>query len=298
MFPHLKKILFLILITASLAACGNNGTGTPLISSVPPGATETPALPTATSEPLAVSVNGEGITLAEYNAELARYKAAQAARGLTVDDQAAAQAVLDELIAQVLLAQGAQEVGFVVDEAALQKRIADLAAQIGGAEALIKWQADHGYSEADFARALRRQIAAAWMRDQIAAQVPTSGEQVHAQQILTYSLETTQRAQTRLQSGEAFEDLAPLYDPNTRGDLGWFPRGYLFEKTVEDAAFNLQPGQMSEIITSGVGYHIIKVLARDPARPLSPDALLRLQAQAVQDWVKQRKDKSAIVFAP
>jgi len=296
MFPHLNKIFCSVLLTASLAACNNNGT--PLTSSVPPGMTQTPSVPTATSEPLAVSINGEGITVAEYNAELARYKAAQVVLGNNVDDQSAAQAVLEELIAQMLLGQGAQAGGFSVDDAALQKRIDDLAAQVGGAETLKQWEAEHGYSESDFARALRRQMAAAWMRDQIAAQVPTSAEQVHVQQILTYSLEAAQRALTRIQNGESFEDLAPLYDPNTRGDLGWFPRGYLFEPAVEEVAFNLQPGQMSEIVTSGVGYHIIKVLARDPGRALSPDALLRLQEQAVQSWVQERREQSAIVFAP
>jgi peptidyl-prolyl cis-trans isomerase C len=215
-----------------------------------------------------------------------------------VDDQSAVQPVLEEMIAQALLAQGAQAEGFTAENELLQKRIDDLTAQVGGPEALIKWQADHGYSEADFAQALRRQIAAAWMRDHIAALVPTAMEQVHVQQILTYSLEAAQRAQARIQAGEAFEDLAPLYDPNTRGDLGWFPRGYLFEPAVEEAAFNLQPGQISDIISSGVGFHIIKMIERDPARPLSPDALLRLQAQAVANWVKQRREQSAIVFAP
>jgi peptidyl-prolyl cis-trans isomerase C len=295
MSPNLKKIFLFILSAALLVACNNNGSRTPLSSVVPPGATNTPSIPTATPEPIAVTVNGEGITVSEFNAELARYKTA---RGLAVDDQSAAQPVMEELIAQVLLAQGAKAEGFTVTDELLQKRINALAAQIGGAEALIKWQADHGYSEADFARALQRQIAAAWMRDHIAALVPTIMEQVHVQQILAYSLEAAQRAQTRMQAGESFEDLAPLYDPNTRGDLGWFPRGYLFEPAVEEAAFNLQPGQMSDIITSAVGFHIIKVIERDPAHVLSPDALARLQTKAVAEWVKQRREQSAIVFAP
>ena len=43
----------------------------------------------------------------EFNAELERFKAAQVELGRTVSDEDASQTVLDDLIAQVLLAQGA-----------------------------------------------------------------------------------------------------------------------------------------------------------------------------------------------
>jgi len=71
--------------------------------------------------------------------------------------------------------------------------------------------------------------------------------------------------------------MAAQVDPVTRGDIGWFPRGYLTEKAVEDAAFSLEAGKYSAIIPGEVGFHIIKTLELQADRPLSPDALLALQ---------------------
>ena len=70
----------------------------------------------------------------------------------------------------------------------------------------------------------------------------------------------------RARAGESFEKLAQEYsaDPSNKnkgGDLGWFGRGRMV-KAFEDAAFALQPGQISEVIETEFGYHIIKVEER------------------------------------
>lgn len=70
----------------------------------------------------------------------------------------------------------------------------------------------------------------------------------------------------RARAGESFEKLAQEYsaDPSNKnkgGDLGWFGRGRMV-KAFEDAAFSLQPGQISEVIETEFGYHIIKVEER------------------------------------
>jgi parvulin-like peptidyl-prolyl isomerase len=87
-------------------------------------------------------------------------------------------------------------------------------------------------------------------------------------------------------------------DPVTRGDIGWFPHGYLAEKAVEDAAFSLEAGAFSAIIPSEVGFHILKLIDRQLARELSPDARSVLQAHALTDWLENRHQQSKIVLAP
>jgi peptidyl-prolyl cis-trans isomerase C len=205
-----------------------------------PTSTPTLVLPaTNTAVPLAVSVNGEGIPIPEFEAELARYQQAQASLGSTVSLEIAKQVVLNDLVDTLLLEQGAAENGFVLDDATLQSRMDALAGQAEGADGLAIWIADHGYSEADFRSALRRQIAAAWMRDQVAASVSTNAEQVHVIQILLYNEGDAQQALGYLQNGWNFVDLAARYDPVTKGELGWFPRGYLPSLVIEEAAFAL-----------------------------------------------------------
>jgi parvulin-like peptidyl-prolyl isomerase len=269
----------------------------------PLGLFETPTpepslTPSPTPIPMAVTINGEGITRAEFEAEVARYQQAQTSLGQSVSPEAAAQTVMANLVDSVLLAQGAAQKGFVVDEATLQARLDALAAQVGGAQTLSAWETAHGYSEADFRSALRRQMAAAWMRDQIAASIPLTADQVHVKQILLYNAEEAQKVLAQLQSGVSFEDLAAQYDSQTHGELGWFPRGYLTEPAIEAAVFGLQPGQYSSVVQSQTGFHIFMLVERDPAHPLAPEVLLVLQEHALQDWLDQRRNTSIILLAP
>jgi peptidyl-prolyl cis-trans isomerase C len=294
--PLFKKLTTTLILTLWLTACSLPSVTTAAPS--PEAPTSTPEPPTATPVPAAATVNGEIIPLAEYQAELARYKSAQAAQGLSFTDEDAATAVLDDMIAQTLLAQGARAAGLSVTEADLQSRIDALVASLGGADKLSAWQSAHGYDDASFRSALKRAAEAALMRDKIIADVPGTIEQVHARQILLYNETDAQRYLAQLAAGANFGELAASVDPVTRGDLGWFPQGYLLNANLEAAAFALQPGQFSQIIPTEVGFHIISVVERGP-HLLSPDALLVLQGRAVTDWVSQQRSQAAItVTAP
>jgi peptidyl-prolyl cis-trans isomerase C len=307
MFPQSKKsiwishkfigtISLILALALGLSACASSST--PEAAPTILVATFTPAPPTPTSEPMALTVNGEGITVAEFEAEAQRYASAQTGLGKPVDQAAVENAVTDDFIAQLLLAQSARTNGFVLDEAGLQARIDALSAQVGGAEALSAWENAHGYSEQAFRSALKRAGEAAWMRDRIISNVPSTAEQVHVQQILLYNQATAQNFLLQLNGGADFDDLALRADPLTRGDLGWVPRGYLLNSQIEDVAFGLEVGQYSDVIATDVGFHIVKVLARDPARPLSPDAYLTMQEQALKNWVEEQKQFADVVLAP
>ena len=291
---RLIRITLTLWIALGLSACASFFTPEP---SSTPQATSTPEPPTATPEPMALTVNGDGITLVEFNAEVQRYLTSQGALGNTVPVEEAANAVREDLTAQLLLAQAAHANGFILDDAALQARIESLAAQVGGAEALSAWESGHGYTEQAFRSALRRSAEAAWLRDKILAEVPSTAEQVHVQQILLYNQDTAQSFLTQLNGGADFDELASRADPLTRGDLGWVPRGYLFEPKIEEAAFSLAVGQHSEVIATDVGFHIVRILARDPQRPLSPDAYLSLQELALKKWIEAQRQQANIVFA-
>jgi parvulin-like peptidyl-prolyl isomerase len=251
--------------------------------------------PSPTPLPLAAIVNGSEITLAEYQAELALYRAASS-KPPSAEEQ---QRVLNDLIDQALLSQAASEKGFVVDDALIQERTARLAEQLGSEQALAQWMVSYQYTEESFRRALARSIAAAWMRDQIIASVPKSAEQIHARQILLYNSDQANEVYALLQAGNNFGNLALQYDPVTGGDLGWFPRGFLLDPKLEEVAFGLQLDQFSPVTQTLAGYHILQVIERDPQRPLDPQALLILQAQAVEDWlIAQRTESEIQIMAP
>jgi peptidyl-prolyl cis-trans isomerase C len=299
---RLLKIMLIGLCTIYLTACNHNNpaptstispemTIEPTITSQQP--TQTPLLPTPTPIPLAVLVNGEAITLDEFTGELARLSAAMPITGTILASDPGA-IVLDDLINQTLLAQSASQNGFIVDETMLNSRINALETQIGGSQMLTEWITTQGYSNEDFNKALKRSIEAAWMRDEIIAAVSETADQVHVRQILLPTTGEADEVYASLQSGTDFIELASQYAPITGGDLGWFPRGYLDEPAIEDAAFALQPGQYSLVIETEIGYHILYLVERDENRSLLPAARKVLQSKALYDWISERRNQSDI----
>jgi peptidyl-prolyl cis-trans isomerase C len=280
-------------------AC-NGSTATAVATQGTDQETATPFQPTiaftatATMEPMAVLVNGEGILLADFQEDLLRFQNATSNQHQEVSAEDANQRVLSDLIGQTLLAQAAVQGGYLVDETTLQARIDELAQKLGGNDVLAAWETQNGYSDASFRRFLKLSLESAWERDQIITSVPSTADEVHARQILVKDADLANQIYQQLQAGDDFEALAFQYDPLTGGDLGWFPRGYLFKPEVEAAAFELQAGQYSSVIQTDYGYHMIYVIERDPQHPLSPEARLELEQQALDQWISDQRSSGDI----
>jgi peptidyl-prolyl cis-trans isomerase C len=92
----------------------------------------------------------------------------------------------------------------------------------------------------------------------------------------------------RAKQGENFAALATeLSDDGSKengGDLGFFPRGRMVP-AFEEVAFTLQPGQISEIVRTQFGYHIIKVEERKTGRALAFD---EAKSQVKDDLTQQQ----------
>ena len=132
----------------------------------------------------------------------------------------------------------------------------------------------------------------------IGAQAPTREEQVHCRHILVETEETAAEVLLRLQQGEDFADLASEYstdesNKNEGGDLDWFGRGAMVEE-FEDVAFALQPGEVSDVVQTSFGYHIIQCLERDENRELD-EATLGLRKQtAFNEWLLEQSSSDAV----
>jgi parvulin-like peptidyl-prolyl isomerase len=146
-------------------------------------------------------------------------------------------------------------------------------------------------SEAEFRDRLQQSL----LRDKLQTaigleQVPGTQDQVHARQILVATQEDAISLMAQLQGGADFGQLAQQLSTDTAtkdkgGDLGWFAQGGLGDKPFDDAAFTLQPGQLSDVIQSARGYGVLQVLERDPARPVAADQLLTQRQKAFTDWL-------------
>jgi parvulin-like peptidyl-prolyl isomerase len=136
------------------------------------------------------------------------------------------------------------------------------------------------------------------LNDQLGADVPATQEQIHARHILVADEATANSVLQRLNNGETFEALAAELSLDTSnkdqgGDLGWFPHGVMVSD-FEDAAFKLQPGQLSPPVKTQFGYHIIRVDERDPNRPVDPQMLSSLKANAIQKWLDDEQKNHQI----
>ena len=86
---------------------------------------------------------------------------------------------------------------------------------------------------------------------------------VHCAHILVEKLSLAQEIKTKIANGESFANLAKQYSIDSLkkrgGDLGFFGRGMMVQE-FEKAAFALEKGQVSDIVKTQFGYHIIKRL--------------------------------------
>jgi parvulin-like peptidyl-prolyl isomerase len=300
----IETLIIFSLITAALGACSLSG------DQPTPTATEIgPIIPANTPEPSPTpteavayyaAVNGFGIRQSSFDASLLQFQTAvQSYPDLLPADKTAQEIVLESLVQRALLAMAARAAGFTADQQSIEIRVAEMVQQAGGEDAFRTWLAENGYTAETFLDEIPLEIEAAWQRDQIAAAVPATMEQIRARQIFFFDGYLASRAYNQLQAGIAFETILGNNSPNDPGYIDWFPRGYLIYPELEETIFSLQPGQYSPVIETPAGYHIVYVLERDPQHELSPEVRLYLQQQAVEQWLDAQIAQSQVeIYTP
>jgi peptidyl-prolyl cis-trans isomerase C len=309
-------ILPMLLVLLLVSACGATtsapietataaapATGEPDAVVAEPGVvTEEPSPPVdpISVEPLAVVVNGASITLDEYEREVELYQADMIAAGYVPDaDTSEGQAaiaqgrqwVLDLMIGHMLTEQAAAAEGVVITDAEVDAAIDSLRQDIGE-EMLNDWLAQQGITLEEMRVRLRGEMISTEMANRVAdVAVPAVQEHIAARHILVATELEARRIHDQLNAGADFASMARTHsqDISTRdlgGDLGFFPKGVLTSKEVEAAAFALQPGQLSDVISSDLGYHIVQVVERVD-QEISPQNLQFLREQVAQAWLDE-----------
>lgn len=241
------------------------------------------------------SVNGVLIPREYLTREVRRFEEQALSQGQAVDESqrdVINRQALDTLIDIELLYQESQRRGFEITEGRIEDQVSNLRAQFTDDEGFAGALEQIGISKDELRTEFKRQIAIQDMIDlDIVPSVSVSDqeqrdyyennpdffftpEQVQARHILilvspdageeekSEARSRMEEIRSRIVAGEDFAELASQFSEDGSsaygGDLGYFRREQMV-KPFADAAFSLKIGQLSGVVATEFGYHLIQV---------------------------------------
>lgn len=259
---------------------------------------------TSLSADVAAVVNGVTISMAEYQEQVAQAESYYLQQpGIDLSTEAGQQAlkslhtqVLDWLIDRILVQQAAASLGIAISDAQVDAEIQRM--QGDDAASFEKWLQANGLTRETLRRQLATDLTTAAVRDAVTGNLSRRVLQIHVRHILTSTEAAAQAAEERLRAGENFITLAREVseDETTRangGDLGFLPEGVM-PPAFDEVAFAMQAGEISGVVQSDFGYHIIQVVEIDPAREVSDDLWPMVQQKAFDDWLSAQRAQAEI----
>ncbi len=251
------------------------------------------------------TVNGVTITQDDFDKEMARVSSQFARGGRSLRESQLPDIknrVLETLINRELLYQESQNKGVKVEDAEVNQQVDILKKRFPNEDEFKAALLEMKISEAELKSQIRKGMAIQQFVDKDLVQdVKVSqkevkdfyknnpgmfkqSEQIKASHILIkvdtqvdksakdQANKKIKEIQKKLEDGEDFAALAKEYSEGPSnvkgGDLGYFERGRMV-KPFEDVAFKLKPGEVSGMVETPFGYHLIKVVDKKPESVVS-----------------------------
>jgi parvulin-like peptidyl-prolyl isomerase len=294
----LQRILLLIVMLSSLAACDGNGKPSP-----PP-------------VPAVAIVNGQSIDFKEFEKALGE-ETALAKREVPLKEE-----VLDNMIRERIMIQRARDLFLSIGEAELDARMEEIRKDYS--DQFDKLFSEGGISLPEWREALRkRMLLEKLIARDVNAKIRVVDEEaeryynanrkaytmdrrVRVAQIVLPDRDRAEGILKRLKAGEDFGKVArevSIGPEATRGgDLGFFERGVMPE-AIDRMVFSLPVGKVSRVVQSPYGFHIFKVLGQadaggrkfgDVREKVIADLRKQKEAEAYKIWIEGLKAKAAI----
>ena len=249
---------------------------------------------------LVASVNGTSITEADIQMETNRIQLQAKTMGQPIDDtmmDAMREKVIQSLINREILFQQSKAKGITIDAIEIDSQMDQIKQRVHSDQPFESQLAEMGISmEAFRYQVIQATAIQKLLEMDVYAQTTVSEkeariffennpqffkkpEEVKASHILIQiktedsieqKLEARQKIediQKKLAAGADFAELAKEFSEGPSnvngGDLGYFDRKRMV-KPFSDAAFSLQPGQVSDIVETRFGFHLIRVTDKKP----------------------------------
>ena len=290
---------------------------------------------------IAAIVNDEVVTMYEVNRE-AQPVIREAEKKAALDDAARSrilQTVLDRLVEKKLIEQKIRELNIKVSEEEIRQAIEDVKKQnnMPSQEALVTALANQGLSFEQYRAQLQEQIeklklvsmevrakihvSETEMREYYDANRAkyTEDESYRARHIffktgekspadeIKRTMTTALMVLAEAKSGKDFAELAKSYseDPAARkdgGDLGVFKKGEM-QAEPESTILAMKPGEVSELVSTPAGFHIIKLEERFSGKLKPFEALKAEIEEAIYrkkseerfgQWAKELRSKASV----
>ena len=230
--------------------------------------------------------------------------------------------VLEQLIVQELLWQEAQRREFVVSGEDVEQQLQKMKSGFDSDMAFLFKIKEGGFTEATYRDDIRQQRSAQRMlHEGIVPDIAisdedvkkfynenldrlSSPEQVRARHILIIpksdddegkrlAHEKLAAVQKALEGGTSFALVAMEHSEGSSatggGDLGFFERGQMVP-AFETVAFALQPGEISDVVETRFGYHIIKVEEHHERQTVPVEEA----SDRIRDYLRQQRLRSEV----
>ena len=282
-----------------------------------------------------INVNGKPISSFDFNNAIHGYSLElyrKPADQLDTKEMAEVRSLaVEKLVARELIFQAALAAGIVADEEAVKEEAQKIIQNFPSEEEFYATLQKAEIDPQAYHRMIRQDLTVNQMTDQKLRDVPEPSDeeivqiyqqfpdqmvkpgQVHACHLLIKvsgdnresALETIRELRQRAENedfGVLAQEFSACPSGASGGDLGFFKRGDMV-KAFEDAAFAQPVGEVGEPVETPFGFHLIKVLERKEAEPLSQEEARpqirrflkeKQGAQLLKEWVDEMRSQANI----
>lgn len=275
-------------------------------------------------EGLVAKVDGEGITMEEFESEYEVYKRmyeqqlgedamSQTGEGGKTLGEELKGNIVEKLIMERLVAKDAKNMNIVVTDEEIKEQMDQYIAIVEEQEKFDEFLEANKLTKEFLKENLKKDLLFNKHNEAFLKDVKITDEEIEnyfnsnkedlvvvkASHILVKSEEDGKKVIDKLNAGETFASVAATESIDSSsavqgGNLGYFKKG-TYVNEFEQAAFALKVGETSKLVKTEVGYHVIKIEDRkDTLETLKDDIILVLKDDKYLEKIQSLRDSAKV----